>query len=44
MCSLIQERLFLIKTLIVLSTKTSPIDKVCVQPISDAFREEDSVL
>lgn len=32
------------KTLIVLSTKASPIDKVDVQPIGDPFRKEDSVL
>lgn len=37
-------KIFLIKTLIVLSTKASPMDKVDVHPISDPFRKEDSVL
>lgn len=41
---LVQGRFFLTKTLIVLYTKESPIDKVDVQPISDPFRKEDSVL
>lgn len=37
-------KIFLMKILIVLSTKVPPIDKVDVQPISDPFRKEDSVL